>query len=484
MKKNKDTLSVFISDNSIGYYQKNQTDETLSQYGVVPLEVGMIENGYLHDPVGLLKLMASVYKQKSIKPKSIRLVLHELNVLIREVSVKKTSVQKHNLESYLHNPVNTGLNLPFKHPIISHYVKNETDEEYVCILFIADQDLINDYYDVFERLGAKDFQIDLPSLAMYQCYIRKTDYDLSNTLLVGVFEQLISIHIFEEGIPIFSMIEEVEGVGDAFYETVENYIERIANYYRYNLRKDKKTIYNAVIFNLTDRIPQNTFVEKMGLRLKSFITTIVDVGELSPVLSEQSKVIYLAYTSNQLTSLDIKLKANFEIERLNKNALLANYIFVLALAVFSVFTLLYIPLQLHLNEYRNLQAINSELTLQLEALQEEIPSSSDYSSAQIDYNKAFDYLMNQEKSPSGYMNDLSSFIDGGLSLSKYSVNTKEQKITLTLSADSELALNDYLLEIYEAYGMTNETDSARWMVSVPMRKNISALVMEVTVYYA
>lgn len=484
MKKNKDTFSVIISDNSIGYYQKNQTDENLSQFGVVPLELGMVENGYLHDPVGLLKLMTSVYKEKSIKPKSIRLVLHELNVLIREVTIKKSSVQKNNLDTYLHNPVNTGLNLPFTHPIISHYVKQETEDEYVCILFIADQDLINDYYDVFERLGAKDFQIDLPSLAMYQCYSQKTDYDLSNTLLVGVFEQLISIHIFEEGIPIFSMIEELEGVGDVFFDTIENYIERIANYYRYNLRKDKKTIYNAVIFNLTDRIPQETFIGKMGLRLKSFITTIVDVSELSSNLSDQSRVIYLAYASNQLTSQDIKLKANFAIERLNKNALLANYIFVLALAVFSIFTLLYIPLQLHLEEYRNLQAVNSGLSLQLDALQNEIPSSDDYSGIQIDYNTAFDYLMNQENSPSSYMNDLYNYIDGGLSISKYIVNTKEQKITLTVSADNELELTDFLLEIYETYGITDHTDSSRWMISLPERNNLSALVMEVMVYYA
>lgn len=280
------------------------------------------------------------------------------------------------------------------------------------------------------------------------------------------------------------MIEELEGVGDVFFDTIENYIERIANYYRYNLRKDKKTIYNAVIFNLTDRIPQETFIGKMGLRLKSFITTIVDVSELSSNLSDQSRVIYLAYASNQLTSQDIRLKANFAIERLNKNALLANYIFVLALAVFSIFTLLYIPLQLHLEEYRNLQAVNSGLSLQLDALQNEIPSSDDYSGIQIDYNTAFDYLMNQENSPSSYMNDLYNYIDGGLRMSKYIVNTKEQKITLTVSADNELELTDFLLEIYETYGITDHTDSSRWMISLPERNNLSALVMEVTVYYA
>lgn len=419
-----------------------------------------------------------------MKPKSIHLVLQEINVLIRKITIKKVDLQKRILETILHDTRSVGLNFPFPNPVISHYIKTETDDEYTIILFIADQDLINDYYDVFERLGCKNYQIDLPSLAMYQYYSNQSSYDVSNTLMVGVFEHMLSIHIFEEGIPIFSMIEELDGVGEEFFDTVENYIERIANYYRFNLRKDKKTIYNALIFNMTDRVTHATFTEKMGLRLKAFITTIVNIDEFIPLIQSESRVIHLAYTSNQLTKEDIKLKTNFKIDRLNTNQLYANYLLVFALAIFSVFTLLYIPLQLKLQEFKTLSAYNQSLVLQQQALQNEVAGNEQYSQTQIDYNEAYEFLVNQENSPSRYIKDLFVFIQNDLSVSKYSVDTINKKITIVISADSESSLTEYLLDIYEAYGIIDATNPLRWMTASPIRRNLSPLVMEVTVYYA
>ena len=485
MKKNKSDLSIFMTDYKVGLFQHNEVDVALSNFGSFPLDSGIIENGYLHDPNAFLKLLQAFYKEKAIKPRTVRLIIQEQNVLIREITVKKSDLQKRSIENFLSDTKNIGLNFPFENPIISHYVNLETEEEYKVILFIADDNLINDYYDVFERLGVKEIKIDMPSLAMYQCYSKKTEYDISNTLLVTIFERMLSIHVFEEGIPVFSMIEDVEGIGEEFYDTVESYIERIANYYRYNLRKDKNNIYNTLIFNLNDQINQTIFIEKMGLRLKSFITTLVDMSEFDALLIDQSKVTHLAYSSNRLGNQDIKLKVNFKIERLNKSKLYANYILVLALAIFSVFALLYLPYQLQLQEIQTLENMNASLALQLEALQDEIQSEDDYSETQIEYNEAYNALKALEASPSVYLEDLIFYISGTLSISEYNVDTMEKKITITISASTEFELSEYLIQIYEDYGIVNEnTDLSRWMTSSPERNNISTLVMEVTVYYA
>ena len=485
MKKNKSDLSIFITDYSIGLFQYNESNESLSNYGTIMLDSGIVENGYLHDPVALLKLLNTFFKEKSIKPRLIRLVIQEQNVLVREIVVKKSDLQKRSIDSFLSDAKNTGLNFPFPNPILSHFIKSENEEEYKAILFIADEKLLSDYNDVFDRLGAKEFKVDLPSLVLYQCYAQKTEYNIANTLLVTLFERMLSIHVFEEGIPVFSMIEELEGSGEAFYDTIESYIERIANYYRYNLRKDKNNIYNALIFNLTDRVDQETFVEKMGLRLKSFITTLVDMSEFDAILFEQQKVTHLAYASNRLGNQDIKLKVNFKIERLNKSKLYANYILVLALAVFSVFTLLYIPYQLNLQVIQDYANTNASLALQIEALKSELLTEDDYPQAQIDYNDAYNYLIDQELSPSDYLDDLLIYVTGTLSVTKYTVDSKTKKITIVISSNTEFELSEYIIQIYETYGITiNSTDLSRWMMDSPIRKNISTFVMEVTVYYA
>jgi len=295
----------------------------------------------------------------------------------------------------------------------------------------------------------------------------------------------MSIHVFEEGIPVFSMIEELEGSGEAFYDTVESYIERIANYYRYNLRKDKNNIYNALIFNLTDRIEFESFVEKMGLRLKSFITTIVDMSEFDTILLEQSKVTHLAYASNRLGNQDIKLKVNFKIERLNKTKLYANYVLVLALAIFSVFTLLYIPYQLNLQVIQDYSNTNASLVLQIEALKSELLTIDDYPQIQIDYNDAYNALIEKEFSPSDYIDDLLIYVTGTLSVTQVEFDSTEKKITIVISSSTEYELSEYIIQIYEAYGIIlNNPDLSRWMRDEPTRVNISTLVMEVTVYYA
>jgi len=81
--------------------------------------------------------------------------------------------------------------------------------------------------------------------------------------------------------------------------------------------------------------------------------------------------------------------------------------------------------------------------------------------------------------------DLLSKVNGTLELSNYQISNDEQRIVLIISALSETELNEYLIQIYETYGIiSGSPDPARWMTSAPIRRSLSTLTMEVTVYYA
>jgi hypothetical protein len=158
---------------------------------------------------------------------------------------------------------------------------------------------------------------------------------------------------------------------------------------------------------------------------------------------------------------------------------------VLSLAIFSGMALIYIPYRLILQEIAIQENINANLSLQLEALRTEIPQETIYSQVQKDYSNAFDYLTEQSTSPNRYLFDLFSEVTANLSVISYKVDQSKNEITFVLSANSQVELNEYFLQIYENYGViANLNDVNRWMIDEPVRKWISTYVMEVKVLYA
>lgn len=483
MKKNRNELTVFITDQGVGLVQQPTSIHEKIQE-TLPLEAGIVDYGLLVDAPTLYKKLLSFYKEKKINPLSVKFVIQEQNILIREMMILKTELGKSSILDYIKKRQGEkGFQFPFAASAISYHIRKETDYEYYLSVFVTDENLITDYYDVFERLGAKSVRFTMPSLSLFHYYQRMTEYDLSNTLLVTLYDRMISIDVIENNAPVFSMIEDLEVSGDEFYETVENYIERIANYYRYNLRKDSMTIYNALVFNVANRIEQDRFFEKMGLKLKSFITTIVDFSTLDDSLSDIDKTTYVAYAANAEQNNDC-ICVNFKIDRIIKSKLYANYVLVFALFLFSAVSLLYIPYQLQRNRLNEAESQVASLELYLSQLKadllEEMPSN-----AIIHYNEAYEFLQAKEHSSADYLSDLTVYVTGTLEIDDYQIDQIEKKIVLTIGADNETELSEFLILVYEAYGIVEGIDDDnRWMVSMPLRVDQSGWKMEVTIYYA
>jgi hypothetical protein len=55
---------------------------------------------------------------------------------------------------------------------------------------------------------------------------------------------------------------------------------------------------------------------------------------------------------------------------------------------------------------------------------------------------------------------------------------------LTLFADSESELDEYVLAIFEVFGITENPSSTRWIDGQPIKLLLAATLMEVTIQYA
>jgi len=147
--------------------------------------------------------------------------------------------------------------------------------------------------------------------------------------------------------------------------------------------------------------------------------------------------------------------------------------------------LIYTPYAIGREDINIQRNINNILENQLDILIRDLPNQQQFSQMEKDYSTAYDDLTESEYLETAIIADLLSKLYGTLELSNYQISNKEQRIVLIITALSETELNEYLIQIYETYGIiSGSPDPERWMTSAPVRRSLSTLTMEVTVYYA
>ncbi len=82
--------------------------------------------------------------------------------------------------------------------------------------------------------------------------------------------------------------------------------------------------------------------------------------------------------------------------------------------------------------------------------------------------------------------DLLSKVTGTLRVNNFQFQTGNKKIVLVISATETEELYEYLLAIYEEFGVTDEPNEqeGRWIDGAPTRRFLSNNQLEVTVLYA
>jgi len=480
----KGEANLFITDESIGIYQLPINKKEQPKKVLIELENQIIENGYIVDPEILLLKLKLLFKQNNLKPRSINLTIQDQNLLIREFVIQKEELQKKSVLTYIHEQEGKRIHFPFDEANITFYTKSEDETTVTVVVIIADENLLHDYHDIFDRLGIKYVSFNIAPRVLYRLYEEETNKKIEQLIIVSLYNQMVTINVLENGIPVFGMIEESEDAVVNYFELVENYIERVANYYKFNIKKGSVHVSDIVIFNFNKQLTNADIKKKVKPQIEN---VNLDVYESSNITSNDDFTdveCIMAYASSIRKDNNQKHLFNFNLERTRKINLYGNLLLVIAFAVFSGIALIYIP-YITSNEDINVQEnINNILQNQLETLIEDTPIVPETSQIEKDYSDSYDFLIEQVDQPASYLGNLLDEINGSLEVQRYSVDAEENKIILLVSATSEVELYEYLIQIYEAYGVTSTVDDTRWMAMQPSRRFISSLLMEVTIYYA
>lgn len=313
VKKNQNTWSLFFSEIGIGYVLQSRDVDKVPHFGFLPLEAGVIEKGYIKDPWLVRSKLKELQKTFAFKNGNVRIVIGEENILFKRITIDKSLLKTFSISEYIHDQLGKTIHFPYSSPELDFHIYSETETSIGVLLFIFDKNLLHDYADLFESIGVRKIEFDLSYLATYRMYCHKMAKignanldderylegyfpDAKGIMLVSIHKNILTIGIFDQEIPVFTMLEELEG--PRILDLVVHYIERIANYYQYNINKGMQKVSHIELFNYCENLQEESMKKELIQKLKDYEVAFFDFSLFSLETELRHKGCYLAYAAS------------------------------------------------------------------------------------------------------------------------------------------------------------------------------------------
>jgi hypothetical protein len=483
MFKKRSDIAIFFTDERVGFFQRHAFLEQAA-YQSIPLEKGSIENGYIKEPERVLETLQKLFETYNIQPRTITLLIHDQNLLIRDVKIKRDDLGKKTIEQYMNEQMGKTLHFPYPEPVVTHFVREENEELIRVIALITDGHLLHAYHDLFDHLNAKEVKYEISAIPFFNVYQNKVSQLDDIVMFVNLYQGMFSIQILEKGFPIFNLIEENDGAVEEYALMIENYVERIANYYRFNLRKGKQTISKVLVFNMNDDVEDQDLSKVLIKKLSSYKAQLCDFHVEETFQKALPKTCKLPYAIFLGESYRLQHNIDFKLQRVPKNRILGHKLMVVSFAIVALMLLVYIPYYAMTEEIKLQQNRNNALQMQLDMLIQETPANPIIPTDQLNYNTAYQYIQGQISVFTPMVSQLMLTQNADVTITSYQVNPGSKRIILVLQGTNQDVLYEYLLEIYERHGVVGEATLERFMVSQPTFRITTPQTMEVTIIYA
>ncbi|MCK7492331.1 MAG: hypothetical protein MZW92_12560 [Comamonadaceae bacterium] len=154
-----------------------------------------------------------------------------------------------------------------------------------------------------------------------------------------------------------------------------------------------------------------------------------------------------------------------------------------AFVLFSSVSLLYIPYHALYEDIFIARNMNANLSAQLADLEAELALMPSFTAQERAYSDAYDALIAARMAPSAYLVNLIALaVD--VDIVRYSYQAGVSELVVTLIGPSTEALEEYLLLVYETYGITDGVEPARWIDGFPAFETVGVKMIEVTFRHA
>lgn len=470
-----------MTDQKLALFSLNKKNASKSFASSIDLEDDLIDNGYIKKPELLIEKMKELFKMNRFIPKNIHFVFLGENILIRELTIKKDVLTRQKISDYIDDQIGQTLMYPFEKTVYNYIIKDETELDIHLIIYATDKNLLEDYTDMLEAIRIKNIHMSLLSSNINHLFIKENQATKNTTLIASVLDHSITVNIIEDGVVIFGINHDCEILKDGVCDMVNEFIERIANYYQYNLRKGKRQVEDVILVNFNEKMAKSLIENKLDFDCDSISMNITDIN---PDAIWDQKNENVAYISSYAKSKNFQSKIFFDLKRPKKYNIIASYIFIAAFFIFSLVSLVYLPLMNYNQTLQELENSNTNLLTYQSMLEDNISNYESISPFVRNYNLTYESLDILSQSPSKYILDIMDVTDMNVDIRKIAIDDEDYKIIITITSDNEGNLYDYAINLYEDYGITGDSDPNLWILGEPDIRIVSNQTMEVTVYYA
>ena len=256
LSKKARVVTITIEEDAIRYVELKSIEPlhiSLAEEMVLP--AGVIRDGEIVDVKALGSILGEAVNQWGLSKKSVRFLAPDEFVIIRKVAFPQ-GVKTDELKGHFFIEIGSTLYLPFEDPVFDVVPYNGNKE----VLIIASKEsVVNTYEQVLDQAKLKAVVADITPLALYRlAYVQHDFIEDEHIMMIDLQSKKMTVSIFHEHYPLFmrpvelNLTEEELLNPDLFIEEIETEIEKLINFYRYNMNAGEATITKVVCNGLGD----------------------------------------------------------------------------------------------------------------------------------------------------------------------------------------------------------------------------------------
>ncbi len=178
---------------------------TLSKFGMVDIEPGLIEDGTIKDPEAIADTIKKLFKSYGIRNSNVALSIGGYSVIVKKISVQTATEDQlqdtihFEAEQYIPFDIDD-VNLDFQ--ILG---ENENNPNQMNVLLVAaKKEMVNDYVNMTELAGLQPLIIDVDAFALQNAF--EVNYDSvenENIALIDIGASKTSLNILKGATSVF-----------------------------------------------------------------------------------------------------------------------------------------------------------------------------------------------------------------------------------------------------------------------------------------
>ena len=299
------SINCFFTDNEFSFIEKpDGYNMKKLKYSSIKLPPGTIENGIIYNEERLIKTVKDTFKLFKIKSRKVNLVIHEELFTFRKIDVPIIH-KPQEIGDFIESQIGKTIMIPYDEMKMDYIIHRKTEDKYEVILFYAPKVELKSYVEIFYKMNMQVVRTDIPPLSLHRLYYYRKyeDSDVkfqTDIMFVAIFDDTYSIYIFDNEIPIFSLVQNLnisDIDGEKYMSVLDQEITKISNYYKFNLNDGDRNIKKTVLFNMSSKFSNDElqmYFKDDGSAVQNEVFNMKNISKIVDTLIDRECYIPLA----------------------------------------------------------------------------------------------------------------------------------------------------------------------------------------------